>query len=77
MNLIVMYKTPPVANADKFNMATILTTAPKRPTYTFSLKETVNFDAVQNVIFWRFSATICSYFLKKIGDISLEDGDIS
>ena len=46
-----MSKTPPMANVDNFNMATILTTAPKRPTYTFSFKETVNFDAFQNVIF--------------------------
>ena len=26
-----------------FNMATILKTAPKRPTYTFNFKETVKF----------------------------------
>ena len=43
MNIIVMYKTPPMTNEDNFNMATILTTAPKRPTYTFSFKETVKF----------------------------------
>ena len=36
-----MYKTLPMANGDNFNMAAILTTAPKRPTHTFSFKETV------------------------------------
>ena len=38
-----MYKTQPMANGGNFNMATILTTAPKIPTYTFSFKETVKF----------------------------------
>ena len=38
-----MYKTPPMANGDNFNMATILTTAAKIPTYTFSFKGTVKF----------------------------------
>ena len=38
-----MYKIPSMANGDNFNMATTLTTAPKRPTYIFSFKETVKF----------------------------------
>ena len=32
-----------MANADNSNMATLLTTAPKRPRYTFSFKETGKF----------------------------------
>ena len=32
-----------MANGDNFTMATVFTTAPKKPTYTFSFKETVKF----------------------------------
>ena len=69
-----MCKTPPMANGENFNMATILTTAHKRPTYTFSFKETVKFWCGSKCYFQKVPSHNMFLFPEENGDISLKDG---